>query len=163
MVMPTGNRRGGLYQGYHGDNAQPWADDVTLVASAARTASGNSGDLTGYAPFTSACFVLEVTAAATAAGDTLNVYVQRKLPNGDYDDIVAFTQVLGDGGAKVYRADVYSGASAGGEEAPKDGTLTAGTSADLMWGNTLRVKWVIVDATTDDASFTFSVHGNFKV
>ncbi len=155
---------GGRWRGDSLVNKMPTFFDTNLVTVVASLASSNSGDLSGFAPYTSATFVLDVTAAATEVDDTLNAYVQRKLPNGDYEDIASFTQVLGNGGAKTFRADVYAGASAGSFSASiNDGALAAGSVADLAWGDKLRVKWVQVDAGGSADSFSFTVDANFRV
>ena len=154
---------GGVSYGHNLQNSMPYMDNLTLVSSAARTASDTT-TVKGLAPYTSAYFMLDVTAAATEVGDKLAVFVQREMPNGDWMDIISFTEVLGNGGAKKYRADVYPGAT-GGETSGtiNDGALTAGSVADLAWGDALRFKWTVTDASTDNASFTFSVTGTFRV
>lgn len=155
---------GGLWFGENLKNAGPIAEKVTLLASAARTDNGTA-IVSGFAPFSSAVFTLTVTAKDTEVGDTLNVYIQRELPNGEWDDLVSFTQMLGNGtDADTDLADVYAGASSGAYSATvSDAGLAAGSVRNLMWGNRLRVKWVIADAGTDNASFTFAVHGSLRV
>ena len=103
---------GGVSHGHNLQNSMPYMDNLTLVASAARTASDTT-TVRGLAPYTSAYFMLDVTVAATEAGDKLAVFIQREMPNGDWMDIVSFAEVLGNGGAKKYRADVYPGATGG--------------------------------------------------
>lgn len=99
-------------------------------------------------------FVLDVTAAATATGDTLNVYVQTKADGANWVDIVAFTQVVGDGGAVRHYGKVTA---AVGTAMFETGTaLTAGNVRNFI-GDEYRVRYDITDVTTDDASFTFSV------
>lgn len=39
--------------------------------------------------------ILEVAGAAEDAGDTLNFYVQTRGPNGQWSDVIAFSQLLG--------------------------------------------------------------------
>lgn len=143
-------------------NSVPFVANKTLVASAARTASGNSGDLNNWSWARYFVFTLDVTAAATDATDTLNVYIQRKLPNGDYDDVVSFTQVLGNGGAVTFVADVYGDPASSDERAPADASLTAGSAKKVWPGETLRVKWVIVDSGDANQSFTFTVTVNAR-
>lgn len=154
---------GGVSYGHNLQNSMPYMDNLTLVSAAARTASDTT-TVKGLAPYTSAYFMLDVTAAATEVGDKLAVFIQREMPNGDWMDIISFTEVLGNGGAKKYRADVYPGAT-GGETSGtiNDGALTAGSVADLAWGDALRFKWAVTDADSDNASFTFSVTGTFRV
>lgn len=131
-----------------------------LLASAARTASGTSDDI-AVGPYASATFLLEVTAAATAVDDTLDVYVQQLVRPDDvtpiYDDFVHFTQVLGNGGAKRFIGEQSSMASPESElHAPADAALAAGILQGPKFG-IWRVKWVIVDAGADNASFTFGL------
>ncbi|MDD5034126.1 MAG: hypothetical protein PHE55_05155 [Methylococcaceae bacterium] len=130
----------------------------TLLASAARTASGTqvlTGDMT---LLDAAAFLLSVTAAATEVDDTLDVYLQHSPDGGtNYDDFVHFTQVLGNGGAKKLIAE-WSGEQAVESElhALADATLAAGVLQGPKSG-TWRLKWVIADAGGGAASFTFSV------
>src|SRR5258708_18773761 len=123
---------------------------ITLVASGVRTVSGNSGIL-AVPPhpesMLAAKFILDVTAAATVAGDTLNVYIQSS-PDASapwWNDTVSFTQVLGNGGAKRFEA-IWTKLIAPTTPiaAPPDGALAAGSLAqgDII-GPALRVKWVL--------------------
>ena len=135
------------------------AAQITLVPSAARTASGTQA-VTINAPnlYDSAVFLLSITAAATDVGDTLDVYLQHSPDGGTtYDDFAHFTQVLGNGGAKKYLASWAHWVTAESEmKAPADGGLAAGVLQGPV-GSTWRIKWVVVDAGTANASFTFSV------
>lgn len=81
-------------------------EPISLFASAARTAASGNGDsasLEGIQPNPPGglVLVLDVTAAATDAGDLLDVYLQADL-NGNWIDIARFPQCLGNGGAKRY-------------------------------------------------------------
>ncbi len=79
-----------------------------------RTASGQlefSAALPNMDLIESMALLLDVTAAATLAGDTLNLRVQGLYDLSDAaqtvraaDDFVSFTQVLGNGGAKQFFA-----------------------------------------------------------
>ncbi len=130
---------------------------MILVASQAVTASGNSrSSAVGLHGGTVAAEVLlNVTAAAAAVGDTLDVYVQGSVDGGTtWDDVIHFTQVLGNGGAKKFLAR-WQGliASTTPLAAPQDAALAAGVAQGphgLLWS----VKWVIGGATP---AFTFSV------
>lgn len=96
--------------------------------------------------------VLDVTAAATDVGDTLDVKVQTKI-GGNWVDVVYFTQVLGNGGAKRFAAKLMAQtAFALGDIA---GALTAGNIRHLF-GDEWRVAYVQVDANSN-ASFAFTV------
>lgn len=135
---------------------------VTLVASAARTASGNSGVL-AVPPhpevLKGAVFILDLTAAANVAADTLDVYVQAA-PDASapwWNDVVHFTQALGNGGAKRFEArwerDIAPTSALG---APQDKAIAAGVQQGPL-GQALRVAWVVVDGGGHAQSFTFSV------
>lgn len=130
---------------------------LALLASAARTVSGNS-QVSNCKPerFQGGNFQLAVTAAAAAAGDTLNVYVQSSTDNGTtWDDFVSFTQVLGNGGVKNFAAGWTSVATApAAMHALTDGTLAAASVNQGPTGDLWRVKWNIAGATPN---FTFAV------
>jgi hypothetical protein len=133
-----------------------------LVTSAARTSSDNSDALTSFVSKGSglrcAVFQLVVSAAATDAGDTLDVYVQHSPDDGTtWDDFVHFTQVLGNGGAKKFIATWQRDASpTSALKPPADASLAAGVQQGPV-SPTWRVKWVIVEAGTVNVSFTFKV------
>lgn|SRR3990167_3460928 len=141
---------------------------LTLLASAVRVASGNSGALSPTPiphpeSLISARFVLDVTAAAAGAGDTLDVYLQQAYDGTNYDDFVHFTQVLGNGGAKTYIAEWLRGVTPESEmHAPQDAAIAAGVVQGGKLQTPLRVKWVVVDAGGGVQSFTFSVAAEFE-
>lgn len=134
---------------------------LVLKQSAAQTTS-TTGDgvqiLEDANAFTSATFILDVTAAATAAGDTLDVYVDFSPDNSIWVNAAHFTQVLGNGGAKREIAKITSG-----ELNDPDAVLAvASDAAAAVTRNTgimpfVRYRSAITDATTDDASFTYSI------
>lgn len=138
----------------------------TIVTSAARTTSSDSGTLplSAYirdaSKIKSAVLLLTVSAAATAAGDLLDVYVQQSPDGGTtWDDFIHFTQVLGNGGAKKFVATWSSLITPESElHAPADASLAAGVlqgPVSPVW----RVKWVITSASAP--SFTFKVDAQF--
>lgn len=103
-----------------------------------------------------ALFFLNVTAVATAGGDTLDVYVQHSMDDGsNFDDFVHFTQVLGNGGVKKLRAQwlMYGGTPTVPLGPYLDGTLAAGVNQGPV-GNTWRTKAVIAGGT---ASFSYTL------
>ncbi len=137
---------------------------LTLLASAARTASGDSGALgKPLHPeiIKSVSLLLDVTAAATDVDDTLNVFLQT-FRNGQWDDFVHFTEILGNGGVKKFITEWFRGVAPESEQhAPQDVALAAGVDQGGKLGTDLRVKWVVVDPGGGAASFTFSVSGEF--
>lgn len=137
---------------------------LELLASAARGVSGNAVLTKPPNPerIAGGIFMLNVTAAATDATDTLDVYLQSSIDEGvTYDDFVHFTQVLGNGGAKKFLAEwmARTGAPNNPEtemHAPSDAAMAAGVKQGPV-GPLWRVKWVIVDPGAGVASFTFSL------
>lgn len=137
--------------------AKRFADRVTLasVTTAAGAIAAGTGDavhlpgmVNGFA------FELDVTAAATDADDTLDVYVQTTLDGTNWIDVVHFTQCVGNGGAKRHIGKVLAGAAETMFEA--GAALAAGSVRNLL-GDKWRVKYVQVDADSD-GTFTFAVY-----
>ena len=142
---------------------------LTLVASAARTVSGNSGALSPTPVpnpdlIRSARFVLKLTNAATDANDTLDVYVQQSYDGTSFDDVVHFTQILGTGAdAQTFIAEWTRDVTPESEmHAAQDAAIAAGVIQGMKLGFPLRVKWVIVDPTGSNATFTFEVGAEFE-
>ena len=99
-------------------------------------------------------FLLDVTAQATTSGDTFDCQVQTNI-GGTWVDVVAFTQVLGNGSARKYMSDAVLAGAAEGQFNPASG-LAADAVRNII-GDEWRVTYDITDETTDDASFTFSI------
>lgn len=135
---------------------------MILVPSAARTEGTGTKELPARFSAIAGVFLLNVTAAATEVGDTLDVYLQHSVDGGTtWNDFVHFTQVLGNGGAKKFEA-VWNALMAPETElaAPGDAALAAGVKQGPI-GDKIRAKWVVVEANANaNASFTFSVHAN---
>jgi hypothetical protein len=123
--------------------------DTTAVASAARTATGNSSDLTNYNARGVTAFV-NVT-AASGTSPTLLVTLQGKDPvSGTYYTLVAQAATLTAAGTAVLTC--YPGASGG----PASPSATSGMPLPRVW----RVLWTVTGTTP---SFTFSVGLNYIV
>lgn len=133
-----------------------------LLTSAARSSSGTGGSVRIPSGASGAVLLLDLTAAATDAIDTLNVRVQHTIDGASWDDFVSFTQCLGNGGAKQHVA-VWSANYTPESEmhALADGSLAAGSVLQGPVGGLWRVKYTIVDADAD-CSFTFSVQASFR-
>lgn len=135
---------------------------MLLLASQTVTGAGTTlGPTIKLPKYTVAAEVeLNVMAAATAVGDTLNVYVQSSVDGGTtWDDVISFTQVLGNGGPKKFLARWQSGLSpTAAMAAPQDGALAAGNVAQGPKGLQWRVKVVVAQASA--ASFTLGVKAN---
>jgi hypothetical protein len=63
-----------------------------VVPSASRTASGDSGLLSGYGPASTLRIQLDVTAFTVAAGNTLDVVVEDTLDGASWNVIGTFAQ-----------------------------------------------------------------------
>src|SRR5437762_13136844 len=107
---------------------------VILLPSAARIASGslligrNQAKNLPCDQWRAAAFFMEVTAAATLAGDTLDLFMQHSLDGTSFDDFIHFTQVLGNGGAPkrvIAQWAVPAAAPTAPLHALADGTLAA--------------------------------------
>lgn len=141
------------------------ASAVTLLASTtvASTGTATAAIGVGVSRAKAALFMLDVTAAATESGDTLDVYIQHSPDGGTtYDDFVAFTQVAGDTGTVKYLAQwtAYSALPESELRVPADASLSAGNVLHGPVGDDWRIKYKTADAaTTGNMSFTFSVKG----
>lgn len=107
--------------------------------------------------------VLDVTSAATDAGDTLDVYVDTSFDGGvSFVNIGHFTQVLGNGGAKKFIMSFKSAPVASSNCVAFTADQTAGNALQIGWGDRLRVRSAVVDASTQNVGFTFSVKAYLK-
>jgi hypothetical protein len=130
----------------------------TLLASGVRTASGQDVIVGSFEDVMGGVFYLDVTVAAAAAGDTLDVYVQSAVnTSGGWNDFIHFTQVLGNGGAKQFIA-TWSPLAGSETEiiAPQNGAIAVGVVQNIQ-AFTWKVKWVIVNGGAGTQSFTFSL------
>lgn len=133
-------------------------EGITLVASAAvtETSTGTTAvELSSVGD--SLVFQLDVTAAATAVDDTLDVFIQTTVDGTKWTDVVAFTQVLGNGGAKRFLAKISKTEP---QAMVENATALSAGSIRQFFGRQYRARYVVVDTDTDDASFTFSITAN---
>lgn len=129
---------------------------IELAASAARTASANG----------TACLVdarrryvvlLNITASATDAGDTLDVYIDFSLDNVTWFNGGHFTQQAGNGAAtKIVM--VFDAANPGTSVFAVTSDAASGAVRPAVIGPYIRARWEIADTGTDNASHTFSVY-----
>ena len=101
--------------------------------------------------------VLDVTAGATEASDTLDVTIQAFV-GGVWVDVIHFSQVLGNAAVKRYFAKIC------GPEPQamfEDAAALAAGSVRHLLSDSYRVKHTIVDGGGAAASFTFSVKANY--
>lgn len=124
----------------------------TLHASGQETSTGQGSALElrmfGYQ---SLYAILDVTAAAAAGTDTLDVVVQAQLDGTNWADAIAFTQVLGNGGAVRHVGKLVN--SAAESMFSYAASLSAGNVRNIVADN-WRASWTIAGGGAD---FTFSV------
>ncbi len=129
---------------------------IIVLAPATRSVTG-TGEEIELDGFEVLAFELDVTAAATEVGDTLDVFVQTTVDGTNWIDIVHFTQVLGNGGAKRYFSKISATLALTEFE---NGTALGAAAVRNITGSRYRVRWAITDAGTVNASFNFAVYAN---
>ena len=129
----------------------------TLKASGAVAAGNVTGDAVKLQKvYQQATIVLNVTAAATEVDDTLDIYLDTSYDGGTtWVNIAHFTQVLGNGGAKEFAANIINKNPAAEIDVAAD--AAAGTIRALALGDRIRYRSVAVDAGGVAASFTFGL------
>lgn len=138
--------------------------NVELLASAARTATAgtNGAAVVVGAGFGQAEFLLTLTNAADDVDDTLDVYIDCSLDDGaTWVNIVHFTQILGNG-ADAQKFVAICPRAGSPDEISVTSDVGAGATPRNFIGDRVRVRYVIVDPTGADATFTFSVVAAFK-
>ena len=138
-------------------NGRAIATNQVLLASSAQTATGTGSPVVLLEGLGSLVLQLDVTAAATDVGDTLDAYVQTTIDGVNWIDVYHFTQVLGNGGAKRYFGKLIADVALTEFE---NGASLGAAAGRAILGDQYRVRWAIVDAGTANASFTFSVTAN---
>lgn len=137
----------------HGLGREATLVSVTTVAGAL---SVTSPTLLPQLQYFAAEFDLNVTAAATDVGDTLDVYVDTTMDGAaTWLNVVHFTQCLGNGGAKHETAVVNPTASVAVAPVNTAADGASGAVRNLL-GSSFRVRYVQVDANAN-ASFAFTV------
>lgn len=157
--MATQDARGGaIYNS--GFNATGLSGVVLISKVTAGAVLSTDGDtFIGLADFKEAEFLLNVSAAATDVGDTLDVYIDSSNDDGvSFVNIAHFTQVLGNGGAKKEVALCLRTAAA---LVALTSDVAAGGTPRAFIGDRVKVRYVIVDANANSA-FTFKVTASFK-
>jgi hypothetical protein len=106
---------------------------------------------------------LDVTAAATDVGDTLDVYVDMSIDDGSkWNNLIHFTQVLGNGGAKTFAACIKNDNPGASAVFATTSDAAAGATRQIGFGDRLRYRAVTVDAGTQNVSFTYSLKAFLK-
>ena len=136
---------------------------IPFKALAAQTASTTGDAVRLSSNYEEAIFVLDVTVADTDAGDTLDVYIDVSPDGVTWFNSTHFTQITGTTAASKIAAKVTKG----GDFADADAILAitsdaaAGVVRQLGIMPFVRYRSAVVDAGTDDATFTYSVTGYF--
>lgn len=104
--------------------------------------------------------ILDVTAAGTDVGDTLDVKIDTKF-GSTWVNLGGFTQVLGNGGAKTFAMAIRAD-NPGASAVFAIGTdATAGATRQIGIGSQLRYRGIQVDADNDGA-FDYTVTAYLK-
>lgn len=134
-------------------------ETFTLAASAARTAGANGSWVFFGGERRRLIFLLDITASATAAGDTLNVFIDASIDGTNSIGSVAhFTEQAGDGAAAKEVA-VLDASNPGTDVIVVTTDVAAATTRPALFGAYYRARWALVDAGGADTSHTFSVTG----
>lgn len=106
--------------------------------------------------------VLDVTAAATEVGDTLDVYIDTSFDGGvSFVNIGHFTQVVGNGGAKKFIMSFKANPITASNSVAFGTDQAASAALQIGFGDRLRYRAVTVDANAN-ASFTYSIKAQAK-
>lgn len=101
--------------------------------------------------------VLDLTAAATDVGDTLDVYLDTSFDGGaSFVNIGHFTQMLGNGGAKKFVMAFKAAPIAASNCVSFTADQSASAALQIGFGDRFRYRATTVDADAD-ASFTYSL------
>jgi hypothetical protein len=102
--------------------------------------------------------LLDITQSATAAGDTLDVYVDVLGSDGvTWINAVHFTQQAGNGAAKKWWAMQSIAAAPAAVCVAVATDAASGVTRPYLVSDSIRARWTTVEAT--DVSHTFSVTG----
>ena len=105
---------------------------------------------------------LDLTAAATDATDTLDVYLDTSYDNGvTWVNLGHFAQMLGNGGAKRYVMTITAN-SPGTSAIDVSSDAAAAAIRQIGFGTRLRYRAVVVDASTQNVSFNFTLKLSLK-
>jgi len=134
---------------------------ATLLASATRTtAVANEGGtaVANLAGAKRAVILLDLTAAAGAAGDTLDVYVDVLAPDGvTWLNAAHFPQIAGNAAAIKHYAVLSLAAAPAATTFNVTADCAVGVTKPYLWGSQMRARHTLVDAGAHGQSVTFSV------
>ena len=131
-------------------------ESIVLLPSAARGATvGTNGTAFPVPGRVAFAILLEFTAKADDVDDTCNVYIDM-LVGSTWINAIHFTQVLGNA-ADASKEYALLMPSAQSTPIVATGDAGSGVIRPMVIGSQIRARWVIVDPTGADASFTFAV------
>ena len=131
---------------------------IELLASAAHTEeAGAVSDSLDLGDWDSMLVLLDITASATDAADTLDVYVDVSYDAVTWYNAIHFTQQAGNGSAKKEIASIAAGWY---PTAVVDVTADAASGAVRpgQIGRYVRIRSTVVATGTDDEEHTFAVY-----
>lgn len=135
--------------------------DFKTLAAQTDSATGDAVRLSES--YSEAIFILNVTALATETADKLDVFLDVSPDGETWYNSIHFTQQDGDGSAAKLVAKVTKGGNLA--DADADLAVTADAAESVVRNLGILPYWryrsTITDATTDNASFTYSVQGIF--
>jgi hypothetical protein len=132
-------------------------ETITLAASAARTAGANGDAVFLGGERRRFVIVNAITASATDAGDTLDVFVDFSLDNVTWYNAVHFTQQAGNGAARTEYA-VLDPSNPGTSVVNVTADANAAAVRPSLFGPYIRARWAIADGGGNaNSSHTFSV------
>jgi len=129
---------------------------ITLSASSAKVATGDGTGVFIGGERKRFIVINAITASATAAGDTADVYVDFSLDNVTWYNAVHFTQQAGNGAARTEYA-VLDASAPGAVAIDVTTDAASGVVRPSLFGPYMRARWVLVDGGGGDTSHTFSV------
>lgn len=131
-------------------------DFIVIKASGAETATAGDQSAAVNLPayVNGLVFVVDLTVTEDDVDDTLNLFIQTKIDGTNWVDVVHFTEMLGNGNAKRFVAKIAVDTAQAEFEA---GAALGAAAVRHLFGDAWRARWVIVDPTGSDASFTFSI------
>lgn len=139
----------------------------TIQPLRASSAQATAGTVTGDAvalgrAYRELIVQLDVSAAATDATDTLDVYVDTSFDGGtSWVNIGHFAQVLGNGGAKTLLMSFCNQNPGASAVTDASSDTAAGATRQIGFSDKLRYRGVMVDADAN-GSFTYGVTAYLK-
>lgn len=131
-------------------------ETIALAAAAARTAGANGTAFYVGGERERLVVLLNVTASATDAADTLDVYVDWSLDNTTWFNGGHFAQQAGNGAAKK-EIMIFDPSNPGTASILVTSDAAAGAVRPAAFGVYIRARWAIADSGDANQSHTFSV------